>query len=132
MKRPTLNFEEQLSSIPVRNEKVTIVPSDRHPDTLIAEVTLRYEGWLRAAKKLLNPRPVRRLELAGLTRELYEKLDGARTVENLIDELAESEKLTFFEARAFVVQYLKGLMERGLIVVVADAVTQAAPDRTRP
>ena len=119
-KQQVLNFETQLRSVPVRNENVRLEPSDTHPEVLIAEVTLKYRGLLALAKALFNARKVKKIALTGLTRELYEKLDGKITVEDLIDHLMEAEKLTFFESRALVVEYLKGLMKRGLIVVAAE------------
>ena len=119
-KQQTLDFEGQLHTVPVRNEHVRIMRSEEKPDVIVAEIKLRYYGLLKILKQLTNARPYRRFELAGLTRELYEKLDGTRTVEDLVDDLAASEKLTFFESRAFVVQYLKNLMERGLIVIVPE------------
>jgi hypothetical protein len=119
-KQPLLNFETQLQSVPVRNENVQLAPSDKDPEVLVAEVTLKYQGLLALAKALFNARKVKKLALTGLTRDLYEKLDGKTTVEDLIDHLMKAEKLTFFESRALVVEYLKGLMKRGLIVVAAE------------
>lgn len=118
--KATLDFETQLHSIPLRNKKVRVFPSDDNPEILIAEVNLRYMGPLKMARMLLKLRDTRRFKIEGLTRELYERLDGKCTVEELVNEIAASEQLTFFEARAFIVQYLKGLMERGLIVIVSD------------
>ena len=119
-KKPVLNFETQLQSVPLRNENVRLAPSDKDPEVLIAEVTLKYRGLLALAKALFNARKVKKIVMTGLTRDLYEKLDGKTTVEDLIDHLMEAEKLTFFESRALVVEYLKGLMKRGLIVVAAE------------
>lgn len=119
MKKQPIDFEAQLHTVPVRNERVEVEPAEYDPEVLVAQVALRYKGIMSLAKKLLNSRPYKRYELAGLTRELYEKLDGKLTVEDLIVDLQAAEKLTFFESRAFVVQYLKGLMQRGLIVIIA-------------
>lgn len=124
MKKPVLDFETQLKSVPVRNENVRLSPSDMDPEVLIAEVTLKYSGLLALARALFKARNVKRIALTGLTRELYGKLDGKRTVEDLIDHLIEAEKLTFFEARALVTQYLKDLMQRGLVAIVSGHATR--------
>lgn len=117
--KQVIDFETQLQTVPLRNERVTLEPSAGDPDVVIATIQLRYNGIMAVAKKLFKPRSYRRYELAGLTRELYEKIDGKVTVDELILSLQAGERLTFFEARAFVVQYLKDMMQRGLIVVVA-------------
>ena len=114
-----LDFETQLHCVPVRNEGVKAYTPDHNPGALIVEVRLRYGGLLNLAAKILKTKRVRRYELAGLSRELYAKLDGKRTLEQLIMELASAEKLTFLEARALLVQYLKDLMQRGLVVIAA-------------
>ena len=119
--RPHLDFETQLHCVPVRNEGVTTVAPDGDPAVLIVEVRLRYRGVSGLAARLFKTRRVRRYELAGLSRELYGKLDGKRTLEDLIVELSTEDKLTFLEARALLVHYLKDLMQRGMVVIVAAA-----------
>jgi hypothetical protein len=115
-----LDFETQLHCVPVRNAGVRASVSDRDPGALIVEVRLRYGGLLGVAARLVRARRARRYELAGIARELYEALDGKRTLEDFIDELSARDKLTFFEARALLVQYLKDLMQRGLVVIAGE------------
>ena len=112
-----LDFETQLKCVPVRNEGVRTFASDRDPGALIVEVRLRYQGLLETAANVFKARRARRYELAGISRELYGKLDGKRTLEDLIDEMVAEDKLTFLEARALLVHYLKDLMQRGLVVI---------------
>lgn len=119
-----IDFDTQLKTVPVRNHHVEIVRSDKDPDVLIVQVALRYKGFLKLAKRVLKLRNSKRFELAGLSRVLYEKLDGKINVESLVLWLQKEEKLTFFEARAFIVQYLSDLMRRGLVVVIPDAELQ--------
>lgn len=120
MKQP-LDFHTQLRCIPVRNSSVTVSSPDHDPDGLIVEVRLTYRGLLSLAPALFKTKRTRRYHLTGLSRELYEKLDGKRTLEDLIDELSAEEKLTFLEARALLVHYLKDLMQRGLVVIASEA-----------
>ena len=116
---PHLDFETQLHCVPVRNQGVTIVTPEYNPGVLIVEVRLRYTGLLSLAARFFKTKRMRRYELAGLARSLYEKLDGIRSIVDLVNELAIEDKLTFFEARALLIQYLKDLMQRGLAVVTA-------------
>ena len=46
----------------------------------------------------------------------YESIDGKKNLETLADEFAAREKLTFFESRALVGQYLQTLTKKGLVV----------------
>ena len=119
MKKVKLDFETQLHCIPLRNTKAKVVKSDTHPHLLILEVQLNYTGLIALAASLVRSRKYKRYVLDGLSQELYEKIDGKITVEKLVLDLAEDEKLGFMEARALVVEYLKSLMERGLVVVVS-------------
>jgi len=116
--KPQLDFETQLHCVPVRNEGVTAIVPESDPEVLIVEVRLRYGGLLGVAARLFKSRRMRRYELAGLARELYGKVDGRRTLEDLVVELSADEKLAFLEARALLVHYLKDLMQRGLVVIV--------------
>ena len=118
--KPAINFETQLHTVPVRNEKLVLSGSPRNPDTLVVEVELRYRGLVRHVASFVRSRSRKRYELVGLSRELFERLDGTLSVGDLIDELAQRDKLTFLEARALVTQYLKDLMQRGLVVLVPD------------
>jgi hypothetical protein len=121
----SLDFETQLHTIPVRNEKLVVAESDGPSGALIVEVQLRYRGPLGGIANFVKARRRKRYELAGLSRELFEKLDGERTVENLVDWLCEQDRLTFLESRALVLHYLRDLMRRGLIV----AAVQGGRDR---
>ena len=56
----------------------------------------------------------------------YEAVDGRKTVEQLIDEFAAREKLTFFESRALLGQYFQTLVRRGVIVATLPSRTSIA------
>lgn len=116
---PQLTFETQLQSVPVRNERVRITRPEDNAGALIVEVDLSYRGIVGLLSRLFHPRKSKKFQLEGLAREIYERIDGRRSLEQFIDDLMAGHKLTFFEARALIVQYLKILMERGLIVIAA-------------
>lgn len=118
--KSTLDFETQLHAVPVRNEKLKVTAPESKPDALVVEVELRYRGLIGSVASLVGARDRKRYELVGLSRELFELLDGKRTVEHLVDWLCEQDCLTFLEGRALIVQYLRDLMRRGLVVVLAD------------
>lgn len=118
--KPQLDFGTQLHTIPVRNQSLRVVESDPDSDALGVEVQLKKRGFVGLLARWVNTPPKKQYELAGLSRDLFEQLDGKRTVEELIDWLAAEEQLTFLEARALILHYLGDLMTRGLIVVLGE------------
>lgn len=118
--KPSLDYEQQLHTIPVRNVQAVVMASERAPEAILVEVQLRYAGLLRFIAKWVHARQRKRYELSGLSREMFERVDGKQTVEQLTDWLCEQERLTFLEGRALVMLYLRDLMRRGLIVMLAE------------
>ena len=115
LRRPQA-FETQLHAAPVRNAAVTVV-SSADADRLVVAVDLKYTGLRRLLARRLKARRRKQYELEGLGLELYQQLDGHRSVADLIEQLAGRYKLTFFEARALVLTYLRTLTDRGLVVM---------------
>jgi hypothetical protein len=113
-----IDYTTQLHMIPIRNQKLTIGSASHNADALVVEVQLKYNGLIGVLASAVNARRKRRYELLGISRELFESLDGVQTVEALVDRMVEEEKLTFLESRALTVLYLSDLMKRGLIVMV--------------
>lgn len=118
MKKPSIDFEHQLHTVPIRNTQAEVSASDRVPDAILVQVQLKYTGLLGPIAKWVKARKAKRYELAGLSREMFERVDGKTSVEQLVDWLCEQDRLTFLEGRALVVHYLRDLMKRGLIVVL--------------
>jgi len=121
MKKPAIDFEHQLHTLPIRNTQAVVSASERKPEAILVQVKLTYKGVLGPIAKWVNARRAKRYELAGLSREMFERVDGKTSVEQLVDWLCEQERLTFLEGRALVVHYLRDLMRRGLVVVVSEA-----------
>lgn len=66
--------------------------------------------------------------LDALGTEVWTLCDGRRTVEDLIDAFAAKHGLSFHEARVAVTQYLKVLIQRGVLAVeLADASKEPVP-----
>ena len=129
LRRPEA-FETQLEAAPIRNTSVTVLPSST-PNRLVVAVDLKYTGFAARLARPLKARKQKKYQLDGLGLELYNQLDGRRTVANLIDELIVRYQLTFFEARALVLTYLRTLTDRGLIVMAIKA-KPAPPAVTSP
>ena len=95
-------FRQALQAVPVRNAHVRATPLPEDPQRLEVEVELLYRT------------PVQRF-LRRLLRA-YGMIDGRKTYGELVDEFAAAEKLTFFESRALLGQFLQHLARRGLVV----------------
>ena len=115
MAKNRLQLTQQLSSIPIRNIRIRETPES--DGTLVVEVELSYKGLLRFMYKRLKLRTTRRYRLEGLGLEVYRMIDGVKSFEVLIDEFASLNALTFFEGRAFLMQYLQMLMQKGLVAI---------------
>jgi len=108
-------FLQSLKVVPIHNTSVRVI-SGENPNELEIEVELTYESAFKQIfKKALKPRQKRRFILDGIGKRVYTSIDGKKTFEQIIDEFATSEKLTFFESRALLGQYLQTLTRRGLI-----------------
>jgi hypothetical protein len=62
--------------------------------------------------------PYRRVDLEPVGSGVLRMCDGRRTVEAIIEEFAVGHKLSFREAQLAVTQFLRQLMQRGLVVIV--------------
>ena len=109
-------FRQSLNVVPVHNVGATVFKG-KDPDEIEVEVTLAYEGFmLKGLHKVLKMHNKKRYILDGIGKIIYESVDGEKTFEQIIDDFASREKLTFFESRALLGQYFQTLTRRGVIV----------------
>ena len=102
-------FRQALQAVPVRNAHVRATP--------LPEVELLYRTPVqRFLRRLLRASPTKRYKLDRLGTRVYRMIDGRKTYGELVDEFAAAEKLTFFESRALLGQFLQHLARRGLVV----------------
>jgi len=71
---------------------------------------------MRFLRDLLGLSPRKKYILDRIGAAFYRAVDGKKDLESLADEFAAREKLTFFESRALVGQYLQTLTKKGLVV----------------
>ena len=84
----------------------------------------RVAVWVKQPRRLLPPLswivPFRRERLTRLDRigsRVWSLCDGRRTVEEVVDVIAEQYRLTFHESRVAVTGYLKTLIQRGVLAI---------------
>lgn len=109
-------FRQSLNIVPAHNASA-VVYKGKTPEEIEVEVTLAYEGFMmKGLHKMLKMHNKKRYILDGIGKIIYESVDGEKTFEQIIDEFAAREKLTFFESRALLGQYFQTLTRRGVIV----------------
>jgi len=113
--RPTV--EDFLGASPYANEVMTVTPA-RDGGALVS-IPMKRPGWLVPPLSWMLPfSPHRRVKLDAVGYAVLKLCDGRRNVEMIIEEFAESNKLSFREAQLPVTQFLRQMTERGLIVIV--------------
>jgi len=110
-------FREALRAVPLRNTHVRATPLPEDPERLDVEVELLYRNaFQRLLRRLLHAAPSKHYKLDRLGTRVYRMIDGKKSFGELVDEFAAAEKLTFFESRALLGQFLQHLSRRGLVV----------------
>jgi len=112
----TPSWRAMLSAIPVRNAAAEA--AEDGPNGLRVSVRIQPAGWwVRSLSWLLRRPPRRTVILDRLGSEVWELCDGARTVEQVVDEFAQRHALSFHEARVAVTEYLRELIQRGILAI---------------
>lgn len=107
---------DALEGVPLLNSAANI---ERRPDgTALAEIAMRRPRFLVPPISWILPySDRRRVLLDALGVAILGLCDGKRTIGAIVSRFAAENKLTFREAQVAVVQFLRQLTERGVIVV---------------
>ncbi len=133
MAKPKLSFAGQLEAIPLPNQRLRVDDCGTEQGgqgRVMVEIDLRYRGLARLAQRVFRLRTSRRYELNGIGLEVFRMIDGHKTFEQLIDQFSTCHQLTFFEARALLLQYIGMLAARAIVVVAVRQ--EAATNPARP
>lgn len=114
---PSVTAQDLLEARPVPNQAVRSERSGR--GELVLKVALKDRWYLKRPLTLLLPvRRERGYALDRLGEEVWQACNGRHTAEEIIDSFARHHHLRFHEARLSVMQYLRHLTQRGLLVMV--------------
>lgn len=105
-----------LTAVPYQN---TAIKTEPRAAGVLVSVPVRRPGWLIPPISWVLPWSQRRrvaLDAAGS--EVLDMVDGQRTVEDIVETFAGNHKLTFRESQVAVTQFLRQLVQRGIVVVV--------------
>lgn len=112
-----LTKNQAMTLVPVKNIDSTETRLESGDIVLTYPVTMRpwMAKWIRRIK---GPSPQigsRKLQLDGLGSQVWNMIDGRRTVREIADAFAGSHQLEAREAEVAVTQFLRDLGKRGLI-----------------
>ena len=110
------SWKRMLRAKPVRNAAAT--GQRRSDDEVWVVVPRQKPRYLKPVSWLVRSKPTRTVVLDRLGLQIWERCDGQRTVEDIIDEFARMHRLSFHEARVAVTGYVKSLVERGAAAIV--------------
>ncbi len=112
-----LTAEDILTAVPVLNETVRL---DRRKDgSAVASIPMKKPGWVSGPLGWLLPYSShRRVELDALGVAVLGLCDGKRKVEEVVEEFARQNLLSWREAQVCVMQFLRQIVERGVIAIV--------------
>lgn len=111
-----LRMDELLAAVPVVNRAVRV---EDHGQVVRLYVPIRKRWWMRGPVSWALPmRDEKAMQLDKLGAEVWRACDGVRDVEAVVERFAAAHKLRFAEARVSVMEFLKMLMQRNLVVLV--------------
>lgn len=123
-KMERLSLEDLLDSIPVSNQAARVEDSG---EGLVVYLPIRQRWWMKPPFSWALPyRDERGVALDKLGAEVYRAIDGERTVEQIVERFAEAHRLRFHEARLAVMQFLRMLAERKIVVLAVPSGDQEA------
>jgi hypothetical protein len=105
--------------VPVVNHAVRI---EKQTAGLLLWVPIRKRWWMEPPLSWILPyRTEKGVALDALGRQVLEACDGQATVERIIEGFARAHQLRFHEARQSVLSFLRMLVERRIVALIAGA-----------
>jgi len=106
-----------LQAVPYLNQAMDV--RHRLDGSALASIPIPRPKYLVPPLSWILPfSPHRRVELERVGAGVLRMCDGKRTIEAIVEQFAASHKLSFREAQLPVTQFLRQLMQRGLVVIV--------------
>lgn len=116
-KTQELTSQDILTAVPVLNEKVVL--DKRDSGCAMAMIPLKKPEWLSGPLGWFLPYSShRRVQLDVLGMAVLNLCDGKRSVEDVIEEFARQNLLSWRESQVCVMQFLRQIAERGVVAIV--------------
>ncbi|MBD3320208.1 MAG: PqqD family peptide modification chaperone [Chitinivibrionales bacterium] len=111
-----VSIPQILDAVPTRNSAAEQVHKN---GSMIVRVPMRKRWYMNPPVSWLFPfSRYRRISLDTPGQEVWEACDGMHTMEQIIDKFAVRHFLSFHEARLSVMEFVRQLMRRGMLVLV--------------
>ena len=110
------SWRSMLSALPARNAAAEVART-QEGGLRISVQRERPAWWAAPLSRLLRRPPRRTVILDRLGVEVWELCDGTRTVEQVVEEFARKHALSFHESRVVVTEYLRELIQRGILAI---------------
>jgi hypothetical protein len=115
--KPTIDPALVLDTVPSMNQAVRL---ETRAEGAVAWIPIQKRWWMGPPFSYLLPyRKERGFALDSLGHQVLLWCDGTRTTEELIERFADRYKLRFHPARLTVLAFLRTLISRNLVVLVA-------------
>jgi len=124
---PQLTREQALAGIPVINAGVCLVVENGRTLVMLRAAT-RPRGRWSLLGRVQPPVTERRFALDELGVEVFNQVDGRRSVRELIDRFAARHKVNRREAELSVAAFIRMLAQRNLVSVAVPKLVMAKPD----
>lgn len=113
------DWRSMLKARPVRNTAATSKENDENQLSVV--VKTKKPGYMFPPISWFVPyNPQREVILDGVGKQLWLWCDGQRDVEEIVDLFKDKYDLSFHEAKTGVTDYLKKLVQRGVLAIVMD------------
>jgi len=112
-------MDDLLQSRPVQNVSMELERLHKSDGGAVVSVPMRRPAWLMPPLSWLVPfSSHRRVRLDRIGLSVLDLCDGRRTVENIVEQFASANKLSYREAQLPVTQFVQMLLARGLVAAV--------------
>ncbi len=119
----------EMRAIPGRNQLAKLIAEEPGVYKII-EIELKYGPLISPLATLLKARRRKRIQLEGLSLEIFNLIDGVRHIGDIIEYLIDTHKLSYFESRSLCLYYLQLLSGNGIIALGIPKDDEAAQSQT--
>lgn len=110
------NSNSELRAVPGLNQLARVI-TEEPGRYLVLEVDLKYGPIIKPIAAVLKARKLKRIQLDGLSLDLYKRIDGKRSIEEIIDAWINEYQLSYFEARSLCLYYLQHMAGNGILAL---------------
>ncbi len=112
------SWKQMLLAIPTPNTAANAKYDEESGLVTVTVKNIKPDYMIPPFSWVVHFSPKKDITLDKLGSQLWKLCNGRNTVENIIDKFKDAHELTFHEARTSVVEYLKKLIQRGVVAVI--------------